>query len=300
MPDHLAYGKTKNYRDMIDTLYHKNLDGITFTGTVKLHGQNTAFCYSPDGWHAQSRNMKLKDNKGANAFLAFCQDNLDDLTEIAKQHGDGTVYLFGEWCGGKIQNKTALSILDKRFVIFDIYIENLGFIEPLPFVKKYNKIENINDYKQWELTISMDYVEQISKEVKRLTIEVDALCPYLDQLNLKGHGEGIVWKNREHNLRFKSKGESYATVKNDIARVKTPVNPHIFDDLITNSRIDQAIKENNITSFKKSNYGILINWMKKDIKDENQDYLEKNNISNSVFRKYVSERTKKLYKEYKF
>jgi hypothetical protein len=111
---------------------------LTFTGTVKLNGTNAAVCKTfnkaGESMWVQSRNRIItpeNDNVGFAAYVKKHQDIFETmLNSVYKLHfdrnkdiqGDHTVYIFGEWCGEKIQSKVALNSLPRMFVIFDVKI----------------------------------------------------------------------------------------------------------------------------------------------------------------------------------
>ena len=111
---------------------HKGADGVLlptmkFQGTVKLHGTNASVCYNNErGLWFQSRNTIItpeSDNYGfarwANGLPSIWMQMVEELGAANEVSLDeGTITIFGEWCGKGIQKGVAISELDHMFVIF--------------------------------------------------------------------------------------------------------------------------------------------------------------------------------------
>jgi len=111
------------------TIYKKNytMPSITGTGTEKIHGSNFGVSYNHnDGMWCNSR-KHIITTENDNAGSAFFAENRKDIiinmiVNTAYFHNINlnthNITLFGEWCGGGIQKLSAVSGLDKRWILF--------------------------------------------------------------------------------------------------------------------------------------------------------------------------------------
>jgi len=100
---------------------------ITATGSEKIHGTNAGFSYNEiDGeWYQSRKNIITpeKDNAGCAFFLNSKKDIfIETIKKIAEINDIDLnikgIVLFGEWAGGNIQKKSALTGLNKKFIVF--------------------------------------------------------------------------------------------------------------------------------------------------------------------------------------
>ena len=101
---------------------------LTFTGTVKVHGTNTAVVIHPDGtYHCQSRSRIITTEDDNLRFAAWVAANeaeiLHAATRIYGNLGVAGPYsrdfvLYGEFAGRGIQKGVAVNDTDRFFYVF--------------------------------------------------------------------------------------------------------------------------------------------------------------------------------------
>ncbi|CAF1184062.1 unnamed protein product [Rotaria sordida] len=259
----IPYSETKQFRSVIKTVTWQRPSNpdtgypmLKFVGTVKLHGTNAAIVYQQDrGYWLQSRHniiTPLKDNLGfAQAMdpLAkefFFDRILFDHPVIHEYYQRGcSIVIYGEWCGGNIQNNVAISGLPKMFVIFKVRIvDTVAAIdenesdddndqsekETAPNNAKFwlepnqwsdirwseRSIYNIFDFPTYEIEIDFNQPELSQNRLAEITKAVERQCPVGIHFNKQGIGEGIVWTEwtrSQGRLAFKVKGIEHSTKK---------------------------------------------------------------------------------------
>jgi len=114
---------------------------IVATGSEKIHGTNAGFSYNEiDGeWYQSRKNIITpeKDNAGCAFFLSSKKDIfIETIKKIAEINNIDLnvkgIVLFGEWAGGNIQKKSALTGLNKKFIVFQ-------------YAKVYNIVPTLNN-----------------------------------------------------------------------------------------------------------------------------------------------------------
>ena len=262
----ISYPETEQFRTVISHVtrdtrrleedQQKPLPSLTFTGTVKLHGTNSALVYQKDGVpRCQSRNNVLapgKDNAGfyqemnpiADRF--FAEFVLPRSSAIREEYEQGrTVVIYGEWCGAAIQPGVAIHGLPKMFVIFNVRIrdETIAipededeetderrtmndktrfWLEPKEWSEvkwPEQSIYNIYDFPTYNITIDFNNPKLSQNELIKITEQVERQCPVGSHFGKSGIGEGVVWTEwaeTRGGLRFKVKGEEHS-----VSKVKT-------------------------------------------------------------------------------
>lgn len=303
---HAVYNINKGFR----AGYHGNV--VSFEGTVKLHGTNGGIVFDENGWHCQGRNRDVtveKDNMG----FAFAMQGLDKYWNnfrkvIFREYGFGTYVVYGEWCGKGIQKGIALTELEKMFVVFDIKLIVKGDENPnlyvddnkwmhldKLFIDNGNCIHSIYEAPTYHINIDCIRGDIAIEELTRLTAEVENECPFAKLFGVSGIGEGIVWKNREHGYKFKTKGEKHSQSKvTKIPKVQLTAEEYatreaFVEAVITDRRVEQGVEYLNemghpvaMTSFSH-----LLKWVIVDVIKEEYDTMIASNIDNSQLGKFL-------------
>jgi len=229
-PSHINYNSIEQYRNELRDLKKAKQnpefnipDEIEFIGTVKLHGTNSAVCYSNNtGMYCQSRNNIITlthDNQG---FCFFVEKNKKTFEEyfqiIAERYNinldEQTITIYGEWCGENIQKGVALMSLPKCFAIFDCKIsnrQNKSWWVDISFkdgdccviAKPEEKIYNIYDFETFKVKISIDNYGVAQQRLTELTEYVEKSCPFAKKLGVEGVGEGSMEMDRDGFLKLK-------------------------------------------------------------------------------------------------
>jgi hypothetical protein len=257
---HVSFPSINQFRNVVKEVrencsYHgKPLPTIGFTGTVKLHGTNSAICrsYPEQTTWAQSRSNIITIDSDNARFAQFVEDEkisvhtlLDRLNEelhdIVCNFALYNLCVFGEWCGHGIQKGVAISSLPRMFVVFAACIDTIDYttkeLQPKQIWLPRSIIENafdsyrctgdmrisssirsIFDFKTWFMQIDFSQPEKSQNALSELTLEVEQCCPVGKAFDVEGVGEGIVWTAicLDSRYTFKVKGE-----KHSVSKVKT-------------------------------------------------------------------------------
>lgn len=203
------------------------LPTLTFRGTVKLHGTNSAVVINSDlTVDAQSRNRVLSltsDNHGFCNWLMSVTEVFTNAYSTCMESLDVfSLHIYGEWCGSNIQSNVGLTGIEKTFVIFGILQTNLDDSEVWLSPNDINyltsgedNIYSIYDFPTYEINIDMESPAEGLAVADALRDQIDAVCPVAKALGSEvecTHGEGVVFRcitEGYTNLSFKHKGESH-------------------------------------------------------------------------------------------
>lgn len=323
------YPKIRQYKDIVkefkEDFEKKVLNGtctedskleiLKFTGTIKLHGTNAAIVNTHDGdLYLQSRSMTIPigDETGHMGFAKYIKSHEFFYEKYFKTlrkkldvyFSDYNLVLYGEWCGKGIQKNVAINKVEKMFVVFDIGIvsrfdqtgESLEFLD-FDFEKTKKLVENspennfysINNFKTFEIIVDFNNPKDCLEDLIKYTNEVNDQCPVGEFFNVKGFGEGIVWRSFKNKIiRFKTKGENHAKNSSKPKQLKIPLTSEVvknikeFVDLsVTQQRLEQGLHEVFFVNGKEpclKNIGEFFKWINQDIEKEFSDVLEKNDL----------------------
>jgi hypothetical protein len=284
-----------------DAIFNNNpLPKLTYVGTTKVHGTNSAIgvSYNGDIWY-QSRERIItveSDNAGFAMFATARKDLWKYIAELVKSSDD--ILIYGEFAGKGIQKGVAVSEVDKFFVIFGIVLvdaddnkfymsrENIQKIIHIVF-KDEDRVFSIYDFQQFEVEIDFDNPHLIQNELNKLCEFVEQKCPVGSHFGIEGIGEGIVFSPKDDpwrqdvGLMFKVKGEAHSKSK-----VKTLANVDVeklnsldilANLLANNGRLQQGCQlvfntlNGGEVDIKKM--GDMIKWVMKDIAKEEIDTI---------------------------
>jgi len=272
-------------RDFFD--YHQlPYPVVKLRGTVKLHGCNCAMILEKgeDDLSIQGRESLLSASFDNYDFYKFAMRNKavfnDMLRELHQRYPQKAAVVYGEWAGGEIQRKVAVSKLEKQFFVFAIRLTDL-VDKSLPeeeinriqskdvwllddeletFLGKYRAelnvfgVHSINEFPAYEIDCDLNHPDLILEKLSELTYQVEQQCPVAKAFGVEGVGEGIVWhcvsempvaRNVMERLSFKVKGAKHASVKTKkIVELDLEVTQSVVDmaDLIaTENRMEQGL-----------------------------------------------------------
>jgi len=290
------------------------LPKLKYFGTEKLHGSNCSVVIKSDrSFYCQSRERIIQpgdDNYGFAQFInnlplevvnelymAFDQDN----------HSSYIVVIYGEWAGKGIQNKVAISEVDKFWAIFAalvIYDENdenaREWADFSQFDKTYleshwnnHRIFSIYQGKRWDIEIDFERPAESLDLINNYTLEVEKESPFGLTLGVSGIGEGIVWQAAGEDFGntkfwFKVKGQEHAgshvktLAKVDIEKAKTIEG--FVDKNVNIERLTQGfnyLKENNLynKAAPQTCMGDFLRFIANDILKECNDELEASGLN---------------------
>jgi hypothetical protein len=300
---------------------------LTFHGTVKLHGSNcgVAFDVLSGEVRAQSHFRYLSvedDNFGFCAWvespegaadlwilrLLVLSAALDQVTRAV----DG-IRIFGEWCGPRVNGKTAIGQLPLRWVVFGALVTLADGTEVWVPVDKVASAWNaqvrsdgslvhfITDFPQYTIDIDFNEPEASLDELERLTLEVEAECPVAKALGGEGIGEGIVWlcfHSKLGRLTFKTKGAKHKGTKNSrIVQIEPEVLASMdafTDAVLTDSRLEQGYgiilaDHGEVTM---QHLGAFLKWVGQDVLKEESDTLEASGLERKQVMGRINNRAK--------
>tara|TARA_R110000796_G_scaffold27712_6_gene76218 strand:+ start:431 stop:1465 length:1035 start_codon:yes stop_codon:yes gene_type:complete len=289
---------------------------IKFKGTVKLHGTNAGVGHTEeDGMWAQSRSNIITPENDNAGFARYVEENKQAFLELIEHvryvnsdlsPNDG-VFIFGEWAGGSIQKKVAISNIEKSFFIFDVKIVpedgSESYHLPSDYLRnKERRIYNIEDFETYEIEIDFNQPEAVQNKLSDITIKVEDVCPVAKDFGFEGLGEGVVWSTQVngHDYRFKVKGE-----KHSASKVKTLAKVDIEKLNSINEFVDYAVTENRFEQglgivfpdgvLDQKKTGDIIKWVVTDVFSEENDTLEENGLEMKDVGKYLSIRVKNMF-----
>jgi len=140
----INYGSIKSFQQIVKDVTHKarytGLDEkgkvkystdplpiISCIGTEKIHGTNVGFSFNEkDGFWCQSKKRILSVEEDHYGFAFYCEGiqevMIDMIKSLSVQYSvdleSKGIIIYGEWCGGSIQKKSAVSGLGKKLMIF--------------------------------------------------------------------------------------------------------------------------------------------------------------------------------------
>lgn len=266
---------------------------LQFRPKVKLHGTNCAVRVFDGGVSitAQSRGRDLtiySDNYG---FCQWVESSRDYWSQVG-QNEDLIVY--GEWCGKGIQQSTACSQTQGKWMaVFAIATSEELIVCPDKISKILGKngecthiilpdLFNI----PWAGEPICLNVTDVQSFVDQINEHTDSVCkedPFMkDIFDQTGYGEGLVyypynisykgtWKPLT-DLAFKSKGELFKEVKGQKAAKASYVQidysgvEELAAAYVTDERCQKALKEVEFSGPKE--IGLFIRYMQKDIEEE--------------------------------
>lgn len=284
---------------------------LQFKGHVKLHGTNAGVGFDlVAGVHyAQSRERVLSLANDHDEFCAFVQSPAGALAmEALRRAALGMAFLgyltdftnitvYGEWCGDRVNGKTAIGQLPARWVIFDVAVikedasrtwltetQMVMLAEMWRFEHFPGKAELyfITDYPSYTIDIDFNDPGASLAQLEALTLEVEASCPVAHAMGQEGIGEGVVWECTDPvygRICFKTKGLKHKGTRNkrlvDIAPEVLASQAAFVDAVLTESRLEQGF------DLVKAQYGKVtldrmgdfLMWVGKDVMKEESDSM---------------------------
>ncbi|MEM9212950.1 MAG: RNA ligase family protein [Cyanobacteria bacterium P01_F01_bin.150] len=176
---------------------------LTYRAKVKLDGTNAGVQISPEGQLCvQSRTQLITPKKDNMGFAAWVNEHLAYFSGLA---GHEHITVFGEWCGKGIQNRTAISQIERRvFAVFAIQYGGINGhvakleVSPEQIRDRLPSHPDIFVLPFYGEPIKLDFSskEQLKIQAEHLSQWVDAVehsDPWVKEtFGLEGLGEGLV------------------------------------------------------------------------------------------------------------
>ena len=317
-PRFIKYPKIYQFKDIVKDFNKNRLDipnPVTFTGTVKLHGTNASFQYdvATNTVYAGKRNgLILTEQDNHYNFSEYLNINLGDILEVfnllsIEYPEYNHIAIFGEYAGGNIQSGVGICKEPKRFYPFELIgkhkntkkLHTFSTEKLIQFVDYLFPV--LQTFPTYEITIDFNNPNEVVNQLTSITEQVENLCPVAAYYGHEGIGEGVVWSYTNpdtlETTRFKVKGTKHSTTK-----VKTLVSVDIqivesinafVEYAVTENRVRQAMLETNSCTLQ--DIGNVIKWIGQDVKSEEKNTLEENNLKWKQVSKSVTNKCKEIY-----
>lgn len=300
MREIVKFESVGQFRNFIKTMQYLGLRKSNLIGTVKIHGTNSSvgLDLKDNSLFCQSRNRVLSLDDDNYDFVKYIEDNKSEFLKIFNEiknkintENYDSIIIYGEWAGKGIQNKVAVSELDRFFAPFSIRGINKDTIDILDVKLEINesiRFYPIETFGVYNVELDLDNVHLAQQEIKNITIAIENECPVGKYFGISGIGDGVVFTDETKNYSFKSKGE-----KHSVSKVKTIANVDVekikkiqdfIDYAVTENRLNQGIeylKEMN-KELDISSIGDFLRWLANDILKEEQDVITENCLDNDL------------------
>lgn len=315
MREIVKFESVGQFRNFIKTMQYLGLRKSNLIGTVKIHGTNSSvgLDLKDNSLFCQSRNRVLSLDDDNYDFVKYVEDNKSEFLKIFNEiknkinpENYDSIIIYGEWAGKGIQNKVAVSELDRFFAPFSIRGINKDTVDILDVKLEVNKsirFYPIETFGIYNVELDLDNVHLAQQEIKNITIAIENECPVGKYFGISGIGEGVVFTDETRTYSFKSKGE-----KHSVSKVKIIANVDVekikkiqdfIDYAVTENRLNQGIeylKEMN-KELDISSIGDFLRWLANDILKEEQDVITENGLDNDLkaIMKSVSNKGRKWF-----
>lgn len=315
MRDVIKFGNIGQFRNFIKTMQYLGWRKINLIGTVKIHGTNSSvgLDLKDNSLFYQSRNRVLSLDGDNYDFAKYIEDNKSEFLKIFDEIKNkintekyDSIIIYGELAGKGIQNKVAVSQIDRFFAPFSIVGVNKDTVDELDVKLSINesiRFYPVETFGVYNVQLDLDNVHLAQQEIKDLTISIENECPVGKYFGVSGTGEGIVFTDETKQYSFKSKGEKHSVSKvkviADVDIEKINKIKDFVDYSVTENRLNQGIeylKEMN-RELDISNMGDFLRWLANDVLKEEQDVITENGLDNDLkaIMKSVSSKGRKWF-----
>lgn len=315
MRDIIKFGSIGQFRNFIKTMQYLGWREINLIGTVKIHGTNSSvgLDLKDNSLFYQSRNRVLSLDDDNYDFAKYIEDNKAEFLKIFNEIKNkintekyDSIIIYGELAGKGIQNKVAVSQIDRFFAPFSIVGVNKDTVDELDVKLSINesiRFYPVETFGVYNVQLDLDNVHLAQQEIKDLTISVENECPVGKYFGVSGTGEGIVFTDETKQYSFKSKGEKHSVSKvkviADVDVEKINKIKDFVDYSVTENRLNQGIeylKEMN-KELDISSIGDFLRWLANDVLKEEQDVITENGLDNDLktIMKSVSSKGRKWF-----
>ncbi len=303
------------FRNFIKTMQYLGLRKSNLIGTVKIHGTNSSvgLDLKHNSLFCQSRNRVLSLDDDNYDFVKYVEDDKSEFLKIFNEiknkintENYDSIIIYGELAGKGIQNKVAVSEVERFFAPFSVRGVNKDTVDILDVKLEINesiRFYPIETFGVYNVELDLDNVHLVQQEIKDITIAIENECPVGKYFGISGIGEGVVFTDETKIYSFKSKGEKHSTSK-----VKTIANVDVekikkikdfIDYAVTENRLNQGIeylKEMN-KELDISSIGDFLRWLANDVLKEEQDVITENGLDNDLkaIMKSVSNKGRKWF-----
>lgn len=287
------------------------LPTLDFTGTVKIHGTNAGMRIESSESNAvipQGKDREVSFEQDNAGFAAYCMTLppkiVQELYKAFNPSGIGVLTIFGEWAGEGVQHGVGVANLPKHFVIFSVHVDD----QYVPVNPDYNnhdyRIYNIYEIPTYSIKINFAEPGDIEEQLSKITLEVEANCPWATYRGVDGIGEGVVWHLTDDpcdtTYIFKVKGPKHSVRKSNTQKLATinvekvsSINECV-DIILTENRMQQMIDVHNIEIIPQ-NFITFLKAVSFDCIKEESAVLYENNLLWKDIYPIVTQRCKEWY-----
>lgn len=343
----IKYDSINKFSDIVKTINHQvrflgldeennpiykevyDLPIVSASVTEKIHGTNAGVrVYIENNEYKveyQSRNNTItptNDNAGC-AF--FCESRKENFISFAKELSDYynidlnkfIITLFGEFCGGNIQKNSAVSGLDKMFILFEHFKVSLKEDKEVNYwleTKTNNIIQdnsvniyNILSFPSYNIVIDFNKTNDTINYLEALVNKNEHSSPVGKTFGIEDNileGYVVTFYYKEELYKFKVKGEKHSNTK---VNKLNPVDSELenikieFANSVTPSwRLEQGWQEifgiNNEKIEPNIKYiGDFLKWVLNDVIKEESDLLNSKKLEPKQVNGLISNIAKKWF-----
>lgn len=309
--------------------YTRTLPTVAVNCTEKIHGIYAGVVYANNQLYAQSRNKVLAigdDNAGFALFVEQHNTLLINICTILKQvhnlSNSDIIVLSGEWAGGNIQKNSALSGVDKKFLIFPQFrvIHADESVSTLPISElnlSSDSIYSLANFPEATFVTTIDFESELSinsflelMESRIAAIEESSpVGKYFNQPNNIGEGfvctfDAINFAGESKQFIFKCKGEAHSNsnvIKSQPAKSTeelTALNEFV-DSICHSWRFEQGVVETcgTVDSADIKHMGAYLKFVTTDTLKEENDLIIASGFEVKQIMSRVNDRAKKYFLE---
>ena len=309
--------------------YTRTLPTVAVNCTEKIHGTYAGVVYANNQLYAQSRNKVLAigdDNAGFALFVEQHKTLLINICTVLKSvhnlSDSDVIVLSGEWAGGSIQKNSALSGVDKKFLIFPQFrvVHADESTSTLPISELHLSSEHIYslaNFPEATFVTTIDFESEVSineflalMESRIAAIEESSpVGRYFNQPN--NIGEGFVCTfyatnsaGKSKQFIFKCKGEAHSNsnvIKSQSAKSTeelTALNEFV-DSICHSWRFEQGVVEScgTVDSADMKYMGSYLKFVTTDTLKEENDLIIASGFEVKQIMSRVNDRAKKYFIE---
>lgn len=309
--------------------YTRTLPTVAVNCTEKIHGTYAGVIYADNQLYAQSRTKVVTigdDNAGFALFVEQHKTLLINICTVLKQvynlSDTDIILLSGEWAGGSIQKNSALSGVDKKFLIFPQFRvfhadESTSTYSTDSLRLSSEHIYSLANFPEATFVTTIDFESEVSineflalMESRITTIEESSpVGRYFNQPN--NIGEGFVCAftatnsaGKSKQFIFKCKGEAHSksnVIKSQPAKsTEEPTALNTFVDSICHSwRFEQGVVETcgTIDLADMKHMGSYLKFVTTDTSKEENDLIIASGFEVKQIMSRVNDRAKKYFLE---
>ena len=309
--------------------YTRTLPTVTVNCTEKIHGTYAGVVYTDNQLYAQSRNKVLAigdDNAGFALFVEQHKTLLTNICIVLKSVHDlsdsDVIVLSGEWAGGSIQKNSALSGVDKKFLIFPnfrvVHADESTSTLLIPELNlSSDSIYSLANFPEATFATAIDFESELSinsflelMESRIAAIEESSpVGRYFNQPNNMGEGFVCTFTATNHagqskQFIFKCKGEAHSNsnvIKSQSAKSTeelTALNEFV-DSICHSWRFEQGVVETcgTVDSANIKHMGTYLKFVTTDTLKEENDLIIASGFEVKQIMSRVNDRAKKYFLE---